>query len=578
MDQETIEIKQKQTKKRIGILLALIIGVILITGAYAFFTAVFTGVEDDTTISIGGGRLGLHMDGGNDIIMSNIYPRSESWATKRFTITGNNNTPLHMEYELSLVVTENTFSTNAITYTLESQNTTNDGTPMPSINTQRGIPTGSGAHPLGQGVFDEPGNDMVHTYYLNIFFPSRGVAQNEDQGATFRAYVGVGEATQETTFVKLSGHGFALDSDGVLWSWGSSTMSGFLETGNIAIPTALVYGYDDELLPRFTAIDSSSVSAIALDINGNIWTWGSGIDGGNGHGSEDSERRPRRIQTDINGNNLPTFVAVVDGGFTRAALDNQGRIWTWGGNNSGQLGNDNTENVHRPQMISNTDSFDSRTIEKLFNSDNEFFAIDDLGRTWIWGGQANLLLGGNQNEWIPITSPQLLTTIPELETGVRFITGGSSAAGSFIDSEGRIWMYGTRYNYNLGDGLETTWEFVLPQMMTNTPELSSGVRYISLSNAKNAALDSQGNVWTWGNRSGESHGGTPAGGETDPINSRPRMITGVPGFENIVEIGITNGVGSAIDANGDLWTWGRENGSGHGEAVMSPRKVTIFGE
>jgi len=198
MDKNTIEEKEQGIKQRLGILLVLLIGLIIIGGAYAFFTAVFTGVEEDPTISIGAGRLGLHMDGGNDIVMNNIYPRVEAWETKRFTITGNNDTPLHMEYELSLIVTENTFSTNALTYTLESQNTTNDGIPMSAITTQRGIPTGPGVHTLGQGFFDEPGNDMVHTYYLTFFFPSRGVAQNEDMGRSFRAHVGVGEATNHT--------------------------------------------------------------------------------------------------------------------------------------------------------------------------------------------------------------------------------------------------------------------------------------------------------------------------------------------------------------------------------------------
>jgi len=194
---EIIEEKERRAKKRIVILGLLIITIVAITGAYAFFTAVFTGVEEDTTITIGAGRLGLHMDGGNTINMQNIYPRAEAWETKRFTITGNNNSALEMEYELSLIVTENTFSNNALTYTLESQNTTNDGTPMPSITSQRGIPTGAGVHSLGQGIFNEPGNEMVHTYYLTFFFPSRGVAQNEDQGATFRAHVGVADATNQ---------------------------------------------------------------------------------------------------------------------------------------------------------------------------------------------------------------------------------------------------------------------------------------------------------------------------------------------------------------------------------------------
>jgi len=192
MNKNDIEERQQKIKKRLGILLALLIGlIIIIGGTYAFFTAIFTGVEDDTTISIGGGRLGIHMDGGNIITMNNIYPRAEAWETKRFTITGNNSTPLEMEYFLNLVVTENTFQSGSLKYTLTSENTSNTGIAATSITAQRGIPTGAGIHPIGEGLFDNPGNNMVHTYYLTFYFPSRGVPQNEDQGATFKAHVGV---------------------------------------------------------------------------------------------------------------------------------------------------------------------------------------------------------------------------------------------------------------------------------------------------------------------------------------------------------------------------------------------------
>jgi len=205
-----MEKENKDTKRLLVVaLIMLLITVGLFGGTYAFFTAVFTGVEEDTTITVTGGSLGIHMDGGNMINMQNIYPREEAWDTKRFTITGNNNTSLEMEYFLNLVVTENTFQSGSLTYTLVSLNTSNSGSPIPEIATQRAIPTGAGVHSLGGGFFDQPGNDMVHTYYLTFFFPSRGVPQNEDQGATFRAHVGItGEApviTHRATFTTPRG-------------------------------------------------------------------------------------------------------------------------------------------------------------------------------------------------------------------------------------------------------------------------------------------------------------------------------------------------------------------------------------
>jgi len=196
---------QKENKRYLlGFLLMGLVTLILVGGAYAFFTPAVTGTETDTTITIGAGTLGIVMDGGNIITMNNIYPRAEAWETKRFTVTGNNSSTMIMDYSLNLVVTQNTFASGSLLYTLTSINTGATGTVAPNIATQTGIPTGAGTHALGSGVFNVPGTNMVHTYYLTFFFPSRGVPQNEDQGAQFRAHVGIigladGSPTTTTT-------------------------------------------------------------------------------------------------------------------------------------------------------------------------------------------------------------------------------------------------------------------------------------------------------------------------------------------------------------------------------------------
>lgn len=84
--------------------------------SYAYFTANITGSETGTTISAGGGIMYMTFDGGNNITMNNIYPRSEAWGTKIFTVTGNNTTDLNMAYSLYLEVEENTFNDHAMQY------------------------------------------------------------------------------------------------------------------------------------------------------------------------------------------------------------------------------------------------------------------------------------------------------------------------------------------------------------------------------------------------------------------------------------------------------------------------------
>ena len=104
MGQEYIYVDKKENDAKntaiiIGLLTIFIVSIIGAT--YAFFTANMTGRETGTTITVTGGTLNIHMDGGNIINLSNIFPRDEAWETKRFTVTGNNNTSLDMPYYLS---------------------------------------------------------------------------------------------------------------------------------------------------------------------------------------------------------------------------------------------------------------------------------------------------------------------------------------------------------------------------------------------------------------------------------------------------------------------------------------------
>lgn len=71
-----------------------------------------------------------------------------------------------------------------------------------------------------------------------------------------------------------------------------------------------------------------------LDKFGNVYSWGLGIHGVLGHGTEDSSQIPRQIQ----GLLKQRVRQVSAGGFHAVALTYHGKLWSWGRNNRGQLG------------------------------------------------------------------------------------------------------------------------------------------------------------------------------------------------------------------------------------------------
>ena len=164
--------------------------------SYAYFTANITGSETGTTISAGGGIMYMTFDGGNNITMNNIYPRSEAWGTKIFTVTGNNTTDLNMAYSLYLEVEENTFNDHAMQYKLTSVNTGNNGTVVAGNIDLIPIKSGASSTLLGYGTYSSPtSGDKVHTYTLEIYYPNTDFNQNMNFGKIFGAHLEIRDYT-----------------------------------------------------------------------------------------------------------------------------------------------------------------------------------------------------------------------------------------------------------------------------------------------------------------------------------------------------------------------------------------------
>ncbi|MDD2504866.1 MAG: hypothetical protein PHF21_01170 [Bacilli bacterium] len=182
-------------KNILTIILLILLTLILSIGlSFAYFTANIEG-EETTSITVTGGSMNITYNGGSNISLNSILPSNSPAATKTFTVKGNNTTTEEMYYELTLVVSSNTFSENALKYKLISTNTNNNGKVAPSITDLTNIGAGAKIINLGIGNFASPtSGDKTHTYNLEIYFPSFETNQNTDQGRKIKAHVEIKNA------------------------------------------------------------------------------------------------------------------------------------------------------------------------------------------------------------------------------------------------------------------------------------------------------------------------------------------------------------------------------------------------
>ncbi|MDD2409471.1 MAG: hypothetical protein PHD03_01980 [Bacilli bacterium] len=180
--------KKRDITKAILFVVVILLAVIGIS--YAYFTANISNSESATTLTVTGGTMTINYSGGTEINVSNVFPKPEAATTKTFTVTGTNTTAIAMNYKCTLVVTGNTFSSNALKYKMTSTNTDGNGTIIPAITIEQNIATGTNTLLLGNGSFAGPtGGAKIHTYALSIYFPSTVSSQNADQDKSFTAYI-----------------------------------------------------------------------------------------------------------------------------------------------------------------------------------------------------------------------------------------------------------------------------------------------------------------------------------------------------------------------------------------------------
>ena len=145
-------------------------------------------------------------------------------------------------------------------------------------------------------------------------------------------------------------------------------------------------------------------TAIPAGTKLNVYVFGSGSMGELGLGPQSSQRNVKRPR--LNPNLLPDEVGVVDvaaGGMHSAAIDDKGRVWTWGVNDQGVLGRDTTWSPDNEDMDMDDDDDEDKLnpresvpglvegfpegtgISKIACGDSITVAVTNEGNVYAWG-------------------------------------------------------------------------------------------------------------------------------------------------------------------------------------------------
>ena len=206
--------------------------------------------------------------------------------------------------------------------------------------------------------------------------------------------------TWPTTFnngkLSYKGQGFAIKTDGTLWSWGANHYGGLGQNNATFYSSPVQVGSDT----TWNTISGSSAHTLATKTDGTAWVWGDNEYGRLGLNQSEPVRYSSPVQ-------LPgtTWSNLVSGGNAAMGVKTDGTAWMWGYNAFGVLGQDDVVYKSSPVQVPGTTWSSSGITWKS----NGIFALKTDNTLWAWGDNEDGNLGLNAPESSAKSSP---TQIP----------------------------------------------------------------------------------------------------------------------------------------------------------------------
>ena len=292
-----------------------------------------------------------------------------------------------------------------------------------------------------------------------------------------------------------------------------------------------------------TDISMGWYHSCALKNDGRVYCWGLNDEGQLGNGSTTDSNIPIQVSS------LDKIQVISANWVHSCALKNDGSAYCWGPNTGGELGNGSNTSSNIPVKVSNLSE-----IQAISTGMNHSCALKNDGSVYCWGYNelGQLGNGSTTNSNIPIKVSNL--------NEIRAISTGEFHSCA-LKNDGNIYCWGFNGFGQLGNGSNT--DSNIPVKVSNL----SKIQAISAGFSYACALKNDGNVYCWGD-----WGGGSTTGSTTPIK--------ISSLSKIRAISASAQHCCALKNDGNVYCWGLNdegqlgNGSNTNTDSSTPVKVS----
>ena len=222
---------------------------------------------------------------------------------------------------------------------------------------------------------------------------------------------------------------FATKTDGTLWSWGNNDTQGQLALNDLvkrSSPTQVGTN------TNWNKITAGYKRGFAIKTDGSLWSWGYGNYGYFGNNtSGPGAKRSSPVQTP------GTWSEVADGQYHVMGLKTNGELYAWGYSGAGELGHNENVNRSSPTQVG-TETTWSDIASASYGSGG----IKTNGTLWTWGrnnyganGQNNALPAGNLSSPTQVGANTTWSSIEIAEDGATRVAYA-------LKTDNTLWAWG----------------------------------------------------------------------------------------------------------------------------------------
>mmetsp|Transcript_11800 Transcript_11800/g.23727 ORF Transcript_11800/g.23727 Transcript_11800/m.23727 type:complete len:755 (-) Transcript_11800:59-2323(-) len=337
-------------------------------------------------------------------------------------------------------------------------------------------------------------NNTHYSQYSSITYPGELTVYSWGRGEDGQLGIGDTSDQDEPTYVDAlrgvgvkqiacgSGHTVVLTGEGEVYTWGRGDDGrlGHGDNGWKYVPR-LTHSLTGQIITHVTC---GSYHTAAVSSNGDLYTWGGGMYGKLGHGSESGHSTPRRVEALVG----LSVIDIACGSRHTAVVTNKGCLYTWGDKENGVAGHGDTEgHQYTPKLL---ERLSGKKVVQLSACGFHTGCLTDQGECFTWGeGKFGRLGHGAERN---CHSPRLIETLLG-KRPKQIACGGFHSA--VVTEDGKMYTFGGGEHGQLGHGDKVN--KVKPTLVQALDGIV--LQQITCGWSHSVALTTNGEVFTWGN-------------------------------------------------------------------------------